>query len=276
MAKPGLIEKDKPGKAQIYREGVWVRELDGESVFDYNFSRDEIKIDECRNSSDFSVKAACARKLRDAEAAELTKVMRATVEGKDVVESSFDEDYLTDFNCLTETQAARWEQAWEAAAGPGAIVCDNEFSKDYAEKKGHDSRVVPQNWAKAIRRAGVTSAQDVLSIDEQRGRTPLDATPDAIKAVEWAWDLFELAGLCGEREKPSIFCFQEIGKAESQTKGFQNVDGVHIHIDIANDGQNNELRKTALEEVAHWITGATDNSRDFQNFFIDALIQIAS
>jgi hypothetical protein len=275
-AKPGLLEKKAAGPAQIYREGVWIRELSDESVFDYNFTVNEIDIDECRNSSDYSVKAACARKLKNAETAELSQVMEATMNQRAVVEATFDEYDLTGYGDLNETQEEKWKNAWEAAAGPNAVVCDNQFSKDYSEKKGHDSHIVPANWAKAIRKAGVKSALDVLSIDEQRGRTTMDATPDAQAAVDWAWELCQLTGLSGDREKPPVFCFQQIGTAESATKGYQDTEGVHIHIDTANAGQNNELRKTALEEVTHWITGATDNSRDFQNFLLDTIVSLAT
>lgn len=275
LASPGLIEKKTAGPAQIYRAGVWIRELDGEAIFDYNFTVDEIQIDECRNSSDYAVKAACARKLRDAQTGELAKVMEATLNARTVVEADFDEDYMTNYGSLTETQQERWKNAWEAAAGPESIVCDNQFSKDYAEKKGHPAKQVPDNWMKAIRRAGVRSALDVLSIDEQRGRTRVETTEFAQRAVDWAWELAALANLVGDREKPEVFCFQEIGKAEAATKGYQNDEGVHLHIDIANDGLNNELKKTALEEVTHWITGATDNSRDFQNFLLDTIVTLA-
>lgn len=276
LAEPGLIKKETLGNSQIYREGVWVRELEGEAVFDYNFSANEIKIDECRNMSDFAVKAACAKRLRNAESHELAEVFKYQVDGKTVIESSFDEDYLTGFGCLNDTQRDRWKKAWEASAGPEAVVCDNKFSSDFVQKKGHAARTVGPNWAKALNKAGIRSANDILSIDEQRGRTRVETTPDAMKAVGWAWELFELANLVGGREKPEVFCFQEIGTAESKTNGYCNHEGVHFHVDIANDGQNNELRKVAVEELTHWITGAGDSTRDFQNFLMDCIVTLGA
>ena len=279
-AKPGILEKrnrNTEGRgAVIYRAGVWIKELDTVSNFDYNFTVDDIKIDECRNSSIYTIRAACAKMLKDADAVKLAKIMKCEIDGFATFESEFDADYLTGWDTLTESQASVWHKAWDLAAGPDAIVCDNSFSKDYVEKKGLAARrVASSTWAVAIGRAGVRSALDVLSVDEQRGRTRMEATPDAQRAVEWAWGLFERANLTGGREKPVVHCFQEIGTAESMNKGYQNSEGVHIHIDIANDGQNNELRKTAAEEVTHWITGATDSSRDFQNFLLDAIVAIA-
>ncbi len=279
-ATPGILEKanrNVDGKgAVIYREGVLVRELDGVSNFDYNFSRDQIKLDECRNSNEYYIRAACAKMVKDAEPKTLATLMKSQLDGKETFESGFDSDYLTDFGCPTESQAARWQEAWAAAAGADTVICDSEFSKNYAEKKGHPAKQVQStSWSSAIRRAGIKSAYDVLSIDEQRGRTRVDTTVFAQAAVEWAWTLCELVDLVGGREKPEVFCFQQVGESESQTNGYCDSEGVHVHVDIANDGINNELKKTALEEVVHWVTGATDNSRDFQSFLIDLIVGVS-
>ena len=47
--------------------------------------------------------------------------------------------------------------------------------------------------------------------------------------------------------------------------GFYREGVVYLSLDFA-DGASVELRQTALEEVAHFVTGATDSSRDFQDF----------
>jgi len=60
--------------AMVYREGVFVRELTEQqaaSLYDYNFLTREIQLDESRNSSEYDVRAICARALRVATADEL-------------------------------------------------------------------------------------------------------------------------------------------------------------------------------------------------------------
>jgi len=47
---------------------------------------------------------------------------------------------------------------------------------------------------------------------------------------------------------------------------------VYFKEDIAT-AVNKYLLQTALEEVAHHVTGATDMSRDFQNFLIQVLVE---
>ena len=37
---------------------------------------------------------------------------------------------------------------------------------------------------------------------------------------------------------------------------------------------SHRLVKVALEEVAHFVTGATDNSRDFQDFLLDLAVKL--
>ena len=276
LAKPCLIKKENnTGVTRIYREGVWVRDIEEESVFDYNFSADEIKIDECRNSSDWAVKAACARRLRISEPVEMAHVLKAQVLQLPGLESNLDSDYVTGWGSLSDKQSHNLKEAWAVTAGPETVVCENNFSKDYVEKKGHAAKVVGPSWVKTLKAAGVKTADDVLTVSEQRGRTRVDTTQDAQTSVNWAWDLVELAGLTGEREKPPVFCYQETMEAESMVFGFCDGEGVHLHEDISDGGQSTELKKTALEEVAHWVTGATDNSRDFQQFFIDALVKLA-
>jgi hypothetical protein len=144
----------------VYREGVWVRQIDGSSAFDYNFTRDELKIDECRNSSDYLVKVACARKLREARPAQLARVIQAQMQNQEILENRFDEDYLTGFNNLTETESSNWKEAWALAAG-SAVVCNNKFSEEFVRRQGKEPVVVSQSWSKAIERAGVESASTI-------------------------------------------------------------------------------------------------------------------
>lgn len=285
-AKPGILTKanrcpnDTEG-AVIYREGVYVRTLEGKSLFDYNFSRDELNIDECRNSSDYHVKAAVAKRVGKADAGTLSSIMRAAQSDikEELLETSLEHYHMFGGYCVdpNETQQETWARAWEAAAGSDAVVCDDAFSHDYVEKKGFKPRIVNGNWSKSLKKIKtVKHASDVLNDDEKQGRTILEPTLDATKAVDWAWDVFSLCDLICEREKPVIKCFKEIQKAERMTCGFVKDSIVYINVDIANDGQNKELKKTAVEEVAHYVTGATDNSRDFQSFLIDALVDVCS
>jgi hypothetical protein len=65
--------------------------------------------------------------------------------------------------------------------------------------------------------------------------------------------------------------------------GFYRDGVVFINGDLAGSGSveagrnaiSNRLVKVALEEVAHFVTQATDNSRDFQNYLLDLAVKLA-
>ena len=62
-------------------------------------------------------------------------------------------------------------------------------------------------------------------------------------------------------------------QAGSETMGFYRDGMVYFKEDIAT-AVNKYLLQTALEEVAHHVTGATDMSRDFQNFLIQVIVEM--
>jgi len=63
--------------------------------------------------------------------------------------------------------------------------------------------------------------------------------------------------------------------------GYYLDDVVYINADLAPAGVadvdklSNRLLKVALEEVAHYVTGATDNSRDFQDFLLNLSVKLS-
>jgi hypothetical protein len=275
LAQPGILEKanrcpEGSEGAVIYREGVYVRTLLGKSMFDYNFSRSELTIDECRNSSDYRVRAAIARLLGSASTDILSRVFKAAQRGDGFIEMNLDQGYIFgSYYCApSEKQEATWAKAWEIAAGPDAVVCDEDFVATHLINNGHKVAVINNDWSKSLKRiTAVPNSSNYLDQDEQRGDSILDATEDAEAAVDWAWKIFEAANLVGDKEKPPVKCFRCLDG--SSKPGEYKADMILIHIDLANNGQNNELRKIALESVARWLTG---NSCTFYGVLIDALV----
>ena len=60
--------------------------------------------------------------------------------------------------------------------------------------------------------------------------------------------------------------------AGSRVLGFCDDTGVYIEASHAS-GITKMVLKTALEEVVHWVTKATDNSRDFQDYLLQLLVE---
>lgn len=266
-------------KAQIYLNGVWVRELkdSADSLFDYNFTKEEISIDESRNLNEYSVRASIGKLFRNASVDILEAVFRALDRCTACLETGLDAYYLKpDYYGAKDEQKARWREAWERVHGDNTVACNSESGvvAMFAHKKGYNVAVVHQNaWADAVKEYAVPTVSDVLDSYERQGRTLTAPTFEAIDAVNTVWGWIEATGLIDEEkcQKPMVRGFDEITNAESECLGFYKPGTNEVY--LRNDLGGDLLLETALEEVAHYVTGATDCSRDFQNFIMRVFIR---
>lgn len=274
--------------AVVYRKGVFVREIEGSdlpSLFDYNFG-DELQIDESRNISDWHVKSAASFAVRDADSNDLAVVFRSLIErGQEYWEHGLDRDYLSTYHVYDfekkEKIQNNWREGWEQVAGEGVLCREESFVTEMVEKKGH--RAIPihkkaEAWAYAAQQIGsVKTSSTVMTEHEAAGRTTVPATEPAQKAVDLVWLWAELVDMTFDKQKPQVRCFKEVIEGGQGRHGYYAVeDGVptvFINEAEANDGLNKQLLRTAFEEVVHHITGATDMSRDFQEFLIQVIVE---
>lgn len=262
--------------AVIYRAGVFVREIEDckeESVYDYNFTVDQLPIDECRNSSDWQIRAAIAKLYPRASATELIPVFRAMLDQKDVFEARLDPDYMAPSWGVApkEEQKQQWQKAWQAVAADAVLCGPAACVADFVARKGFEPRTVPSNnIVTAAHAFGIKTEHAVLSGAEKNGHEKLPPTEAAVAAVDEVWGWLMRYNLTNGREKPAVGCFRSIMQAGARTLGFQDDTGVYLEAGHAS-GLTKMVLKTALEECVHWVTQATDCSRDFQ----DCLLQFA-
>jgi hypothetical protein len=268
--------------AMIYKEGVFVREIvEGEeaSIYDYNFHDAELRLDESRNSSEYDIKGAAARLFRKATAQQLVPVFKSLVAQEQSYEATFDSYYMApSYSDPEPAQKEAWQQAWELAAGPNAVLCDASLShtSEFVEKKGFRPKPTRATaWISAAARCGVKTAASILDDHESNGKQIMPATDAAIKAVDTVWSWLQQINMTQGKKKPLVACFKEIMQAGNETMGFCRGDMVYFKEDIAT-AVNKYLLQTAFEEVTHYITGATDMSRDFQNFLIQCIVEIVA
>jgi hypothetical protein len=268
--------------AVIYRRGVRVREFESSdvpSLFDYNL--DNLEMDESRKVDDWRVRHAAAQTVRDADQATLAKLILSFGDETKYWEHSFESYGLenTIWGETAETKAAR-EQRWQAAFN--TVLGDTGLlaTKDTAEiavRKGYKPVKVADAYVKAAAKHGVTKTVDqVLSQDDRDGRAVKDADPAAQQAVDWAWDLVGLVDLGQGKVKPAVKVFTQIMQGGGQTLGFYRDNVVYLNSDITGQAgnQSQQLLVTALEEVVHHVTQATDNSRDFQDFCLNLAVKL--
>lgn len=266
-------------KAQIYCRGVWVRELKDspDSLCDYNFTGSQIKIDESRNLDEYQARAAIGRLYRDANVNDLTRLFKALQQGVECLENGLDSFYLKP-NCWesgNEERRARWREAWEMVNGD-SVACghDQGIVGEFARRKGHNLAVIDEaSMLDVVKEYGIPTVGDVLTDNERKGRVITAPTFDAIDAVNQVWEWIATTDLIDTEKcpKPHVKGFDEVTNAESECFGFVKIGEPIVY--LRNDLGGQILLETAVEETVHYASGATDCSRDFQNFILRLLVR---
>jgi hypothetical protein len=276
QVKQSMLSKNRGGPVVVYRAGVFVREIEQRetAVYDYNFKVDELQIDESRNSSEYAIKAAIARLYRTATTAELVPVFETMVAQTPVFEDSLDSDYIISrWDEPKAEQKKNWRAAWQKVAadavmcGPSNTVCEFVARKGYSIRQLRSAGIV-----EAAARFGIRTDASVLSDTEQKGREKLPATKAAEAAVTTVWGWLVALDMTDGKDRPPVGCFKDHMNGGSRMLGFCDETGVYLAEDHAS-GVTKMVLKTALEEISHWITGATDCSRDFQDFLLRVIVE---
>jgi hypothetical protein len=273
--------------AVIYRRGVRVREFeasDQESLFDYNLN--SLTIDEARKASDWDVKHHCGRALADADKDILALLFDRLINSdKGAWEFGFDTYSLQPaYRDSAEDELRKrrnWQQAFALVAGEDAVLT-GEGSANQLERKGYKPVQAPENLVRAAEQYGVQTPGRVLSADELSGRLVTAPTPDAQAAVDLVWGWLEEVGLTNGKAKPPTKVFTSILDGGTMLNGYYRDGVVYLNADLAGSGSavagrqalSDRLVKVALEETAHHVTQATDNSRDFQDFLLDLAVKL--
>lgn len=263
--------------AVIYRRGVRVREFessDTPSLYDYNL--ENLKLDESRRVDDWYVQYEAATALASADVNTVARLWQSFIDGGLYWEHSFQSFGLE--RGINQDQQAVWSEAFEQVAGDYAVIATDEGGEQ-AARKGYKVVTAPQAFVQAAEKHGLRTPSKVLSEDEKLGRTIYDSTPDALAAVEFAWNLVEKYGLTNGRSKPVVKTFRKVMDSGGQTLGFYKDNIVYINQDIAASGAlslgwhglTQQLKATALEEVAHHVTGSPDG-RDLQDFLLNLVV----
>lgn len=276
-----MLPKLVPGeenKTRIYKKGVLVKTLEEPSVFDYNLG-DELRLDESRNAGHWDVRYAVAKALAHATAGDLAKIIKAVATADNraaLVESSLDASYLEDkySDENREERKTEWQDAFKRVAGEDGVASTGLTGvASHIRGKGKEAFVLPSNWVKVLGEMDAPTEDRILSASEKAGEVLSEPTADMVKAVDDVWDLLKLYDMTNDKEKPPVKAFMSIMDAGTQRRGEYRDGTVLLHVDMGS--MSPLLRKVALEEVAHHVTGAGDMSRDLQDFMFRLVSVIA-
>ena len=259
-------------RAVIYRRGVYVREFmssDTASLFDYNL---DIDLNEARTFNDWEAKHAVGTAIRDADRNILAEIFTSILKGENKWELSMDRyNLVPTYDHSSEEVVAKRKMEWEAAStmvlGEHGVFCDNmPMIGEMIAKKGYKPVPVPsRSWVEALSHYGVRTDTTILTQDDKQGREFFPTTVSVDQSVGLVWAAMIDLGMTGGKEKPQAGTFSEPIQCEGRAMGLYRAETnmVYANTDYS-ENLDEQLVYIMVEEVLHYISGATDFSRDFQ------------
>lgn len=238
--KNSIIEKEVVGPCKVYRRGVFIRELRQASLFDYNL---DIPVDECRNCEEWTCEYYIKANLSRLSKEQWVKVLGST----DSLEVKCD---ARTYPNLVEAYLEKF----------GDRPCTTSLTYTLVQHK--DTFVVlPDNLVSALEFNGIRTATSFLNKLEREGNLIVEATPKMHETLHKVSVFLNMMGY--NFEKPTIKGFRCTQNNGVLTMGYVENDTIYINVDCEGS------ESTMLEELAHYLTGASDGTRDFQTFAFD-------
>jgi len=261
-----ILRKTKPDRCLVYRKGVLVRAASKDtnpSLFDYNLG-EELAIDECRNMSESSVRDNVAMAVAQNSEA-LEEIFRELPKG-----GGFWEAELPEWELKSYGNDEDWQEIWKKVHGKSVVALGISPLTEMATKRGFNVVTIHStSWYNALRRHGIKGVVEVLDDVNDKGDLIMDPTHKDLAVLEQVWTWLELVGMTNGKKCPPLFIFKRLLQDGTQVWGYQAADCIYIH----EEQRNNP--KILLEELAHYVTGAYDCTRDFQDFAFRLAANIA-
>lgn len=241
-----------PDNCRFYRKGVFVREIDEKSIFDYNASN-EMSIDESRNADSYKVRGI-ASALLTADVQKTKDALVLMAKSDKYYESSFSEWYMDSTNVATAIIELYGENAYVTSL-PAVYAKTGE---------SHTVILLPNGWAGSAIHGGIQSAESLLTkAESMEGIIPTTTKPNTIAVCQQVWESMLLANMTN-KDMPTIRQFSSNMQLKSQTYGFYETKSKEIWL----HDEHATNMKTILEEMCHYASGANDETRDFQDFVL--------
>lgn len=254
LAGEDFVIGDNPEKGlKVYRKGVAVHiDRNAEALFRYNLNN--LKLDESRNADSWTLKYHAALKIHEISENQAKKLVRAFINQEECFETnSLDYSYAR-LNGLGPIIAKAFQDIYG-----DAVICPSNMIEHCSKKYRN---IIPVNSAtfKLFSESGVKVAETKGGkLGVENGYMPIPITTDCKRIVNRVWKKLEKLGLTNGKVKPKIEMFAKPMDCGSQIGGYQEGDIIYIERNYVNS-------KVILEELGHYITGADDCTRDFQDW----------
>jgi hypothetical protein len=258
------------GPAKIYRKGVKVGEFGEHSAFHYNIA--DLNLKESRIVDSSEARDRCAKVIAIANVESLVTYVNNLLADAKIWERDFNTYWLNPSNNsrLTDDQKEAAQHNWMAAIDrtlAGTVICETDTAKAMVVGKGLTAWTPSFSVGGLLKKMGAVSSDKVLNLHEIEGKELCPATQNVLDTVNMVWDMIDRAGMTVGKEKPKVMGFHQNTVGPGSKAGYYvpGGDTIYIRSDFGDD-RGVYLINTVIEESAHYITGAQDCTRDFQEF----------
>lgn len=160
-------------------------------------------------------------------------------------------------------QLTIWMNAFNKITNNKGVISKGTHA-DAVQRKGYQPIKVNDGVYQLLEKAGAKRTIDVLSNNELLQRTIQPPSQNILNAFHKIYQKLHELNLTQHKPVPNVFQFTSNMNSGSTTFGFQENDAIFINSVL--DGKSIELDKVILEEIAHYLTDALDETRDLQDW----------
>jgi hypothetical protein len=252
----------------IFKKGVRVAEwlTNMSSLFDYNIN--DIPLNESRCVERYTANAYAIRCFYYFSTPNDIKLLFNSL--KNYNETIFEHQF--DFNSYVNSRSSERDEEFKKCFynvfGQNSIIVDNNRFFQSLTSKGFNPVVLPYHYYEFLSKVGVKTYLQVLSSNEISGIELYEPSENFNNLFIKIWNSMENLKLTNSKEIPTLKIFNQVMDFGSIRMGFYKDNTVYINQSLVSDKPCLELIMTLLEEIGHYVTGACDESRDFQDYFI--------
>lgn len=245
----GPFRPSSRGHVQVYVKGVYITTISGESIWDWNFTN-EMRLNRDRSMvSDFDVKFAAGQWLGQYMDADQAKALILTPGVMERDAMQYGKHYR---NCNVALRKAFYE-----VHGQNAVLANGTSADHAAESQGFVVVTVnPPEFREVLHYSGIKLSEQVVGLSHRL---------DAVDPAPFSDAIENLRRLDGYINAPrtTIRVFADSGRH----MGLADVDDMTIwlHQSLFLDGCERDLTATYLHEMAHIISKAADETREFES-----------
>lgn len=247
----GPLPRSHSEGMRVYIKGVYITTLKGVAIWDWNLAGDGIELNRDRATvSEFEVRWAIGKWLRDNADVDMARQLLCHA---DTIEADACGDYHVD-NRLKESLA----EAFEDKHGDRAVVAIGGEVDQVAARKGYTLVYVDSSDLRgALMKAGVPSSATVTSTQYDLKALPIG---------KYKKQLAELRKLDPIIAAP-VVTVRVFEVRADELKGLADQDDMVLWLSaqLFQPGNQQELVRTYLHELAHFMSGAHDASLSFEN-----------